>query len=93
MIGHSSTIDIAKVLVEVPEAAWQPAISADGSEWRRHAEVVEIACLVDLAGWPDGCRMIARREDRHPGAQLTFTNIDGHRFQVFATDLTDPDIA
>ncbi len=27
-----------------------------------------------------------------PGAQLTFTDIDGHRFQVFVTDLTDPDI-
>ena len=37
--------------------------------------------------------MIARREDPHPGAQLTFTDIDGHRFQVFVTDLADADIA
>ena len=37
--------------------------------------------------------MIARREDPHPGAQLTFTDVDGHRFQVFVTDCTDPDIA
>ena len=34
-----------------------------------------------------------RREEPHPGAQLTFTDIDGHRFQVFITDQTDPDIA
>ena len=93
VIGHQLTIDIANVLVAVPERAWQPAISADGTELREHAEVVEITDLVDLAGWPDGCRMIARREDPHPGAQLTFTDIDGHRFQVFVTDLTDADIA
>ena len=37
--------------------------------------------------------MIARREEPHPGAQLTFTDIDGHRFQVFVTDLPDTDIA
>jgi hypothetical protein len=37
--------------------------------------------------------MIARREDPHPGAQLTFTDIDGHRFQICVTDLTDGDVA
>lgn len=95
VIGHQLTIDIASVLVDVPETAWQPAISADGAEWRDHAEVVEITHLVGdvFNGWPPGCRMIARREDPHPGAQLTFTDLDGHRFQVFATDLTDTDIA
>lgn len=93
VIGHQLTVEIAKVLVDVPERAWQPAISADGSELREHAEVVEITDLVDLSRWPTGCRMIARREDPHPGAQLTFTDLDGHRFQVFATDLGDSDIA
>ena len=93
VIGHRLSVDIAKSLLDVPERAWQPAISADGSEWRDHAQVAEITDLVDLSGWPAGCRMIARREDPHPGAQLTFTDIDGHRFQVFVTDLTDPDIA
>ena len=43
--------------------------------------------------WPDGTRAIVRREEPHPGAQLTFTDIDGHRFQVFITDLADADIA
>ena len=37
--------------------------------------------------------MIARREQPHPGAQLTFTDVDGHRYQVFVTDLADTDIA
>jgi hypothetical protein len=95
VIGHQLSVDIASVLVDVPESAWQPAISADGAEWRDHAEVVEITDLVAdvFDRWPTGCRMIARREDPHPGAQLTFTDIDGHRFQVFVTDLPDRDIA
>jgi hypothetical protein len=93
LIGHALTIEIAKTLVKVPKRKWQPAISPDGSELRDHGEIIEITDLVDLSGWPDGCRMIARREIAHPGAQLTFTDIDGHRFQVFVTDHTDVDIA
>lgn len=95
VIGHQLSIDIASVLVDVPEKAWQPAISADGSQWRDHAEVVEITDLVAdvFTGWPPGCRMIARREKPHPGAQLTFCDLDGHRFQVFVTDLPDGDVA
>jgi hypothetical protein len=95
VIGHQLTIDIASVLVDVPDKAWQPAISADGSDWRDHADVVEITHLVAdvFDGWPTGCRMIARREEPHPGAQLTFCDVDGHRFQVFVTDHTEPDIA
>jgi DDE family transposase len=50
---------------------------------------------VDLAaaGWPAGTRVICRRERPHPGAQLTFTDVDGWRFQVFITDQPDPTIA
>lgn len=95
VIGHQLSVDIASVLIDVPETGWQPAVSADGAEWRDHAEVVEITHLVAdvFDGWPAGCRMIARREQPHPGAQLTFCDVDGHRFQVFVTDLPDNDIA
>ena len=30
--------------------------------------------------------MIVRKERPHPGAQLRFTDLDGHRFTAFATD-------
>ncbi|MGI8451052.1 MAG: hypothetical protein ACR2MP_28500 [Streptosporangiaceae bacterium] len=30
-------------------------------------------------------RVIVRKERPHPGAQLRFTGIDGHRFTCFAT--------
>jgi len=91
--GHELSAEIANVLVSLPQRRWQPAISADGSDWRDYAHVTEITDLVDLTGWPEGCRMIARKEPCHPGAQLTFTDIDGHRYQVCITDLADPDVA
>lgn len=98
VIGHQLNVEIASVLVNVPKRAWQPAITADGTDWRDHAEVVEITNLIDdvfdtQRPWPSGLRMIARREQPHPGAQLTFTDLDGHRYQVFVTDLPDTDIA
>ena len=98
VIGHQLTIEIASVLVDLPKRAWRPAISADGEDWREHAEVAEITHLVadvfdSTRAWPPGLRMIARRELPHPGAQLTFCDVDGHRYQVFVTDLGDTDIA
>jgi Transposase DDE domain group 1 len=42
--------------------------------------------LLDLDSWPGGMRVIVRKERPHPGAQLRFTDIDGHRFTCFATD-------
>jgi len=93
VIGHRLDVKIAAVLAGLPASRWQPAITADGTDEREDAEVAEITDLVDLSGWPDGMRMIARREQPHPGAQLTFTDIDGHRFQVLVTDCADNDIA
>ena len=37
--------------------------------------------------------MIVRRERPHPGAQLSFTDHDGHRFQAFLTDQPATDLA
>ena len=37
--------------------------------------------------------MIVRRERPHPGAQLSFTDHDGYRFQAILTDQADPNIA
>jgi hypothetical protein len=92
-IGHDLTEPIRNACLQVPPNRWQPAISADGSEERDYADVAEITDLVDLSRWPCGTRAIVRREEPHPGAQLTFTDIDGRRFQVFITDQTDGDIA
>lgn len=92
-IGHDLIEKIRIAVGSVQAKAWIPAISADGTDEREGAEVAEITHLLDLSAWPEGSRVIARREDPHPGAQLTFTDVDGHRFQTFITDLADPDIA
>jgi hypothetical protein len=49
--------------------------------------VAEISDRLDLTTWPDGTRVIVRRERPHPGAQLSFTDHDGHRFLATLTDL------
>ena len=77
---------------EIPEDAWIPALDQDGSA-RENGWVVEITHLLDLSSWPQGSRVIVRRERPHPGAQLSFTDHDGYRFQAILTDQTDPQIA
>jgi hypothetical protein len=69
----------------VPDHCWAPAIEGDG-EIRDGAWVTEVTDLVDLSSWPQGSRLILRKERPHPGAQLTFTDLDGHRVQAFLTD-------
>lgn len=80
-----------QAVLAVPKKAWVPAITQDMDE-REGAEVAELVGL-DLTGWPPGSRAVVRREHPHPGAQLSFTDADGHRFQVFLTNSTDPDLA
>jgi len=52
------------------ENRWRPAVRQDGDE-RPGAAVAELTDLVDLSDWPDGTRLIVRREPLHPGAQQT----------------------
>ena len=56
---------------------------------RDGAWVAEATALVDLSAWPDGTRLILRKERPHPGAQLRFTDADGHRVTGFITDTPD----
>ena len=60
---------------------------------RKNGEVCEITDMVDLSAWPGGSRLIVRRERPHPGAQLSFTDHDGYRFQAILTDQPDDEIA
>jgi hypothetical protein len=91
-LGMPIDAHLREAILAQPEAAWTPAVDPDG-QVRAGAEVVELTGWVDLHSWPEGTRAICRREDAHPGAQLRFTDHDGHRFQVFVTDQADPDLA
>lgn len=92
-VGFTLTADVRDAVLAVPEKRWIEAITQDPNEIREDAWVAEITESLDLSGWPEGTRAIARREVPHPGAQLTFTDADGHRFQVFITDSPEADIA
>ncbi len=87
-VGFTMTEKVQAAILALPELAWTPAINADGS-LREGADVAELTGLLPhltAAGWPAGIRVLVRRERPHPGAQLTFTDHDGWRFQCFATD-------
>jgi hypothetical protein len=83
---------VRDALYLAPEDDWLPAVETDGTV-RDGAWVTELTDLIGLGSWPDGTRVIARRERLHPGAQLTLFDIDnGFRHQVFITDQTDTDL-
>ncbi len=84
-VGMTITEDMAVAILALPERIWEPAYDAEG-QVRRGAWVAELTGLLDLGDWPAGMRVIVRRERPHPGAQLRFTDINGHRFTAFATD-------
>jgi Transposase DDE domain group 1 len=91
-LGMQIDAHVREAVLAQPEHAWTPAVEPDGPV-RPGAEACELTGWIDLHTWPPGTRAICRREDAHPGAQLRFTDHDGHRFQVFLTDQADPDIA
>jgi hypothetical protein len=69
----------------IPEQCWHPALATDGG-FRDGAWVAEATGTIDLSSWPAGSRLILRKERPHPGAQLTFTDVDGHRITALLTN-------
>jgi hypothetical protein len=86
LVGFDLTKQVRRAILSLPDAAWRPALRQDGGE-REGAQVAEITELLEFYDWPDGSRVIVRRERPHPGAQLSFTDLEGHRFQATLTDL------
>jgi Transposase DDE domain group 1 len=88
LVGFDLFTGVRESILQLPEDAWRPALRQDGEE-RDGAQVAEITHVerLDLTPWPEGSRVIIRRERPHPGAQLKFTDHEGHRFQATLTDL------
>jgi DDE family transposase len=91
-VGFTMTDQVQAAILALPEYAWTPAVRIDG-KLRDGADVAELTGILPrhglhLAanGWPPGIRVIVRRERPHPGAQLTFSDVHGYRFQTFATN-------
>lgn len=84
--GFAVDEKVRLALSMVPEEAWYEAVEQDG-EARGGAFVAEVTNLLDLSAWPEGSRVIVRRERPHPGAQLSlFERHDGWRYTAFITD-------
>lgn len=90
-VGFDLTEPVRVAVLAAAAQSWVPAVTQEGA-FRDGAEVCELVEL-DLSAWPTGTRAICRRERPHPGAQLTFTDHNGFRFQVFVTDQADTDLA
>jgi len=86
LVGFDLTKQVRRAILTLPEDAWRPALRQNG-EARDSAQVAEITHMLDFYDWPERSRVIVRRERPHPGAQLSFTDVDGHRFQATLTDL------
>ena len=91
-VGHAVDQTLRDAILRVPETAWVPAIDSD-EQALDGAWVTEITGWLDLAPWPQGRRLIVRRERPHPGAQFTIFDEHGYRHTAFLTDQADNDIA
>ena len=76
-VGFPITADVRDAIRNVDEDAWVAATRQDG-RIREKAHVVEITHSehIDISGWPEGSRLLVRKEPLHPGAQQTIDDID-----------------
>jgi Transposase DDE domain group 1 len=87
-VGWSRDEDFWTTLAKVPAKAWTPALDAKGKP-RANAALVEITDLLDLTGWPEGLRIIVRREPVHPKYDKElkpYETTTGFRYTVIATN-------
>lgn len=101
-IGFPGREGVQAAIEAIPEQAWRAALDGDG-EPRDGAQVAELTDWMPTPTkptrsparfgpqeWPDGMRIIARRERPHPGAQLRLTDHNGWRITCFATNTKGP---
>jgi len=67
LVGFDLFTGVRESILQLPEDAWRPAIRQDGTQ-RDGAQIAEITHVerLDLTPWPDGSRVIIRRERRTP---------------------------
>ncbi len=92
-VGFTLPPNMPELFHLIPKHIWEPAYDSNG-EVREGADVAELTGLLDLdEDWPEGMRVIVRRERPHPGAQLRFDDVDGYRLTAFATNTTKGQLA
>jgi hypothetical protein len=91
-VGYEVGARVREAILAAPRSAWHSAVQADGTE-REGAWVAELTDTLDLSAWPEGTRLIVRRERPHPGAQFEVFDAHGYRHTAFITDQEEGDIA
>lgn len=92
-VGYEVDERVREAIGKRPSSAWQSAIDGEGA-LRDGAQVTELTEALDLSAWPEGTRLIVRREHPHPGAQLSVFDCEaGYRHTAFITDQEGADIA
>ena len=84
--GFGIDARIQAIVDLIPEHCWDPALATGDEQFRDGAWVFEATGMIDLHTWPAGSRLILRKERPHPGAQLTFTDVDGMRITAVLTN-------
>jgi hypothetical protein len=77
--------DVHAAISRIRFDAWCPAVTQDGEECEG-AAVAELTRFVDLSDWPDGTRLIVRREPLHQGAQGSLFPSETFRYWGHYTD-------
>jgi Transposase DDE domain group 1 len=101
-IGFPALETVKEAVEAIPAQAWRVAVDGDGVQ-RDGAQVAELTAWMPVPTkptrspvrfgpqhWPEGMRVIARRERPHPGAQLRLTDHDGWRITCLATNTRGP---
>jgi Transposase DDE domain group 1 len=91
-VGYELTDTVRQAILDTPETASVQAIDGGGAD-RKGAWVAELTDRIDLSAWPQGSRLVCRRERPHPGAQFTIFDKHGYRYTCFLTDQDGNDIA
>jgi len=76
--------------IELDDNRWASAITQTGDE-RTDAAVCDVTDLVDLSHWPEGTRLIVRREPLHLGAQTSlFPSLEFRYWGHYTDQAGDP---
>lgn len=100
-IGFRAQDTVKAAIEAIPEQAWRAALDGEG-EPRDGAQVAELTAWMPIPitqnrasrpgpkDRPEGMRVIAPRERRHPGAQLRLTDHKGWRITCLPTNTKGP---
>jgi len=84
------SIHAAISAVQDDEEGWVASVGQDGDALAG-SSVRELTDRLDMSAWPEGTRLIVRREPRHPGAQTSlFPNLEFRYWGHYTDQAGDP---